>query len=58
MPSTARVLVEITRNAGCPAGILRLSVLLVGRVYDFHRALLLWLEQTSSERCLLEYSED
>jgi len=35
-----------------------LSVVLVGRVYDFHRAYLLWLEQTRSERWLLEQCRD
>jgi len=58
MPSTARALAEMARNAAGAAGVSWLSVLLVGRVYDFHRALLQWLEQTRSERWLLEHCED
>ena len=58
---TSRVmhlLYEIVRNAGCVVTISWLSVILVGRVFDFHRAYLLFIEQTTSEKWLLEHCQD
>jgi hypothetical protein len=46
------------RHAGGVLVVSWLSVVLVGRVYDFHRAYLLWIEQTRSERWLLEQCRD
>lgn len=52
------LLYEVARNAGCVVTISWISVILIGRVFDFHTSYLAILEQTKSERWLLEHCQD
>jgi len=54
----ARLLHEIARNAGCVLTVSWISVIIVGRVFDFHRAYVAFAEQTRSEQWLLERCKD
>ena len=57
-PNMLRILYEILRNAGCVFTISWVSVVLVGRVFDFHQAYLSFIEQIKSEKWLLEQCHD
>jgi len=49
---------RLLRQGACAVLMTWLSVVLVGRVYDIHRAYLQWLERARGERWLLEQCGD
>jgi len=53
-----RLIQEIARNAACVMTVSWISVIIVGRVFDFHRSYVAFTEQTRSEQWLLGRCQD